>query len=245
MKVNLNISGFEIRADFPTKDIKQIHKPLVERFTRLYREEQQRVVIFLCAPPGSGKSTLAAFWEYLSEQDENLEPLQVLPFDGFHYPNELLNEYTTERNGKPVTLRSIKGAFETFNLSELIRKLKQLKVDSTTTWPYYDRNIHDPVDDAISVDRNIVVVEGNYLLLDEPVWRGLSKLADFTIFVDTKSEFLQERLMDRKIRGGSSPEEALEFYKRSDAKNVDMVLNHSIKADLSLFLNRDGSYEIV
>ncbi|PWI32394.1 nucleoside/nucleotide kinase family protein [Vibrio albus] len=243
MKVNLNISGFEVRAEFPKKDIELIHKPLVEKFSRLYQEKKERIIIFLCAPPGSGKSTLAAFWEYLSEKDKNIEPLQVLPFDGFHYPNELLDESSIIRDGKTIPLRSIKGAFETFNLSELIRKLKQLK-DNSPKWPYYDRNIHDPVDDAISVDKNIVVVEGNYLLLKEPVWEGLCHLADFTIFVDTKTEFLQERLVDRKIRGGSSPEDALDFYKKSDAVNVEKVLNHSIRADLNLFLNKDGSFEI-
>ncbi|WEM44751.1 nucleoside/nucleotide kinase family protein (plasmid) [Photobacterium sp. DA100] len=243
MKVNLNISGFDTEAVFPDKDIKTIHKPLVEKFTRLYQETQQRIVIFLSAPPGSGKSTLAAFWEYLSEQDDQLEPLQVLPFDGFHYPNDILDNNTIERNGETIPLRSIKGCYETFNLTELIDKLKQLKVKDPK-WPYYDRNLHDPVDDAIDVTRNIVVVEGNWLLLDEPVWQGLYNLADFTVFIDTQPEFLQARLVNRKIRGGSSPEEALAFYQKSDAVNVEKVLNHSIKADLNLFMNRDGSFEI-
>ncbi|MEF1216360.1 nucleoside/nucleotide kinase family protein, partial [Photobacterium damselae] len=235
--------GFDTQAEFPDKDIKTIHKPLVEKFTRLYQETQQRTVIFLSAPPGSGKSTLAAFWEYLSEQEEHLEPLQVLPFDGFHYPNEILDSNNIERNGEIISLRSIKGSYETFNLTELIDKLKQLKVKDPK-WPYYDRNIHDPVDDAISVTRNIVVVEGNWLLLDEPVWQGLHNLADFTVFIDTQPDFLQERLVNRKIRGGSSREDALAFYQHSDAVNVEKVLNHSIKAELNLFMNRNGSFEI-
>lgn len=243
MKVKLNISGFDTEAVFPDKDIETIHQPLVEKFTRLYKETRQRVVIFLSAPPGSGKSTLAAFWEHLSEQDEHLEPLQVLPFDGFHYPNEILDSNSIERNGERVSLRSIKGSYETFNLTELIDKLKQLKINDPK-WPYYDRNLHDPVDDAIEVTRNIVVVEGNWLLLDEPVWQGLHKLADFSVFLDTEAEFLQERLVNRKIRGGSSPEDALAFYHQSDSVNVDKVLNHSIKADLNLFMNRDGSFDI-
>ena len=123
MKVNLNVSGFETEATFPDADVKRIHQPLIEKFTRLYHEKQERIVVFLCAPPGSGKSTLAAFWEYLSEQDESQEPLQVLPFDGFHYPNEILDNNTIERDGELVSLRSIKGAYQTFNLTELIDKL--------------------------------------------------------------------------------------------------------------------------
>lgn len=61
MKVSLNVSGFETEATFPDQDIDQIHKPLVERFTRLFKQKDERTIIFLCAPPGSGKSTLAAF----------------------------------------------------------------------------------------------------------------------------------------------------------------------------------------
>ena len=243
MKVNLNVSGFETEATFPNADVRRIHQPLIEKFTRLYHEKQERIVVFLCAPPGSGKSTLAAFWEHLSEQDENQEPLQVLPFDGFHYPNEILDSNTIERNGEIVPLRSIKGSYETFNLTELIDKLKQLKVKDSK-WPYYDRNLHDPVDDAITVEKEIVVIEGNWLLLNEPVWNGLHELADFTIFIDTDPKFLEERLVNRKIRGGTSPEDAQAFYQSSDSKNVDMVLNHSVKADLTLYMNQDGSLQI-
>ncbi|HCG8728777.1 TPA: nucleoside/nucleotide kinase family protein, partial [Vibrio parahaemolyticus] len=58
MKVNLNVSGFETEATFPDADVKRIHQPLIEKFTRLYHEKQEHIVVFLCAPPGSGKSTL-------------------------------------------------------------------------------------------------------------------------------------------------------------------------------------------
>ncbi|NAW69994.1 nucleoside/nucleotide kinase family protein, partial [Vibrio sp. V28_P6S34P95] len=236
MKVNLNVSGFEIQATFPRVDVKRVHQPLIEKFTRLYYEKKERIVIFLCAPPGSGKSTLAAFWEHLSQSNEDVEPLQVLPLDGFHYPNDILDNNMIERNGEKILLRTIKGSYETFNLTELISKLKQLKIKDPK-WPYYDRNLHDPVDDAITVNRNVVVVEGNWLLLNEPVWNELYRLADFTVFIDTKAEYLQERLVNRKVRGGLSLEEAITFYRHSDAINIDKVLNHSIAADLTLFLN--------
>lgn len=197
----------------------------------------------MCAPPGSGKSTLAAFWEYLSQQSPQLEPLQVLPFDGFHYTNEILESNTIRRNDETISLRRIKGASETFNLTDLIDKLKQLKARSPK-WPYYDRNLHDPVDDAIQVDKNIVVVEGNWLLLNEPVWCDLYKLADFTVFIDTDADFLKERLVNRKIRGGVSEEDAIAFYESSDAINVNKVLTQSVRADLSLYMNKNGSFDI-
>ncbi|TMX46455.1 nucleoside/nucleotide kinase family protein [Vibrio sp. Hep-1b-8] len=243
MKVRLNVSGFDTHAVFPDSDVSLIHKPLVEKFTRLFKQRNERIVVFLCAPPGSGKSTLAAFWEYLSYKNPLLEPIQVLPFDGFHYPNEILDTNCIQRDGKSISLRDIKGCYETFNLTELISKLKQLKV-SDPKWPYYDRNLHDPVDDAISVKNNIVVVEGNWLLLNEPVWNGLHELADFTIFVDTKPEYLEQRLVNRKVRGGTSLEDAQAFYQSSDSVNVDKVLSCSVPANLTLYMNQDGSFEI-
>ncbi|MCG9677281.1 nucleoside/nucleotide kinase family protein [Vibrio sp. Isolate24] len=243
MKVTLNVSGFDTHAVFPDSDVSLVHKPLVEKFTRLYQQKQERVVVFLAAPPGSGKSTLAAFWEYLSYQDSQLEPIQVLPFDGFHYPNDILDNNMTERDGELIPLRKIKGSYETFNLTELIGKLKQLKTGDPL-WPYYDRNLHDPVDDSIHVKNNVIIVEGNWLLLDEPVWNGLHDLADFTIAIDTDPVFLEQRLIDRKVRGGSSLEEAKAFYQSSDSINVNKVLSCSVPADLTLYMNQDGSFEI-
>ncbi|CAH0536045.1 nucleoside/nucleotide kinase family protein [Vibrio marisflavi] len=243
MKVVLNVSGFDTEATFPDRDIEQIHKPLIEKFSKLFEQKQQRVVVFLCAPPGSGKSTLAAYWEHLSRQLPGVQPLQALPFDGFHLPNSILDSNYVQREGEKISLRSIKGCYETFNLTELIDKLKQLRVGDPK-WPFYDRNLHDPVDDMISVDKQVVVVEGNWLLLDEPVWNGLHELADFTIFVDTDPAFLEERLVNRKVRGGASIDDATKFYQCSDAKNVEKVLNHSINADLTLYMNQDGSLAI-
>jgi pantothenate kinase len=64
------------------------------------------------------------------------------------------------------------------------------------------------------------------------------------VFIDTDPQFLQDRLVNRKIRGGTSEEDALDFYYKSDAINVDNVLNNSQKADLNLYLNQDGSFKI-
>lgn len=243
MKVTLNVSGFDTHATFPDRDVLILHKPLVEKFTRLFNQQQERIVVFLAAPPGCGKSTLAAFWEYLSYQDPNLERIQVLPLDGFHYSNDILDSNTIERQGKQIPLRKIKGSYETFNLTELIQKLKQLKIGDPY-WPYYDRNLHDPIDDAIHIKNNVVIVEGNWLLLDEPVWNALHELADFTIFIDTTPTFLEQRLIQRKVRGGMSLENAQDFYQNSDSINVNKVLSCSVPADLTLYMNQNGSFEI-
>ncbi|MCW0469481.1 hypothetical protein OH492_12255 [Vibrio chagasii] len=62
------------------------------------------------------------------------------------------------RGEEKVKLRSIKGAHETFNLTSPI---DMRKTSPDPKWPYYDRNLYDPVDDAITVEKEIVwVIEG-------------------------------------------------------------------------------------
>lgn len=59
--------------------------------------------------------------------------------------------------------------------------------------------LHDPVEDAVYVDGDIVILEGNYLLLNEDGWRDLSKMADYTISIKADPEMLKKRLVERKI----------------------------------------------
>ena len=46
----------------------------------------KRVIIALAGPPGSGKSTAAQQVVNLLNQDQPEPWAQVLPMDGFHYP---------------------------------------------------------------------------------------------------------------------------------------------------------------
>ena len=75
----------------------------------------------------------------------------------------------------------IKGAPITFDLDKLLRKLKELKEDPVCKWPLYDRLLHNPIEDKITVDGDIILLEGNYLLLDTEGRNDLSSFADYTI----------------------------------------------------------------
>ena len=102
--------------------------------------------------------------------------MQALGMDGFHYPNAALETYTTVRGGKEISLKSIKGAPETFDVAALAAKLGAAREESVT-FPVYDRRIHDVVPNAVTADAPILLVEGNWLLLDEEPWSGLRLLA--------------------------------------------------------------------
>jgi pantothenate kinase len=230
MKVTLKVSGMVSDSFFSNSEIQQLHVPLLHQLTEQQKAKGSRLVVFLAAPPGCGKSTLSAFWEYLSNCDVALQTVQILPMDGFHHCNRWLDEHH---------LRGRKGAPETFDLDGLQQALLRL-AQPQSYWPVYDRTLHDPVQDAITVTAPIVIVEGNWLLLDEPGWRELAQYSDVTLFIRAQARQLRARLIERKMRGGSTLEQAADFYQQTDGPNVDRVLQRSLPALITLNMALDG-----
>lgn len=232
MKVTLTINGLTTQAHFPRHNIDQLHLPLLQHFSALQRQLNRPLIIFLAAPPGTGKSTLTAFWEQLSRTDPNLLTLQTLPMDGFHHTNRWLEEHQ---------LRHRKGAPETFDLEKLRTHIMALH-EPDSRWPEYSRRLHDPVDAAISVTAPVLIVEGNWLLLDEPGWKDLAAMCDVSIFIRAEPAMLRERLINRKIQGGLEPQQADAFYDMTDGPNVIRVLQKSQGADIVLEMGSDNGY---
>ena len=233
MKIELTVNGLKVQAQYSDDEIENVHKPLLRMLAALQTvNPQRRTVVFLCAPPGTGKSTLTTFWEYLAQQDPELPAIQTLPMDGFHHFNSWLDAHQ---------LRPFKGAPETFDVAKLAENLRQV-VEGDCTWPQYDRQKHDPVEDALHVTAPLVIVEGNWLLLDDEKWQELASFCDFSIFIHAPAQILRERLISRKIAGGLSRQEAEAFYARTDGPNVERVLVNSRQANLILEMTEEGRY---
>ena len=233
MRFHFINSGLAVDADFPDQDVQEKYIPLLQRLSKLQERKGSRILVMLAAPPGAGKSTLAAFLADLAKE-LSLKPVTVIGMDGFHrYQDYLLTHYT-ERSGKTIPLVKIKGAPETFDLQKLTERVRRVADGENCGWPAYDRLLHNPVENAVTVDGEIVLLEGNYLLLDEPGWRELSSYADYTIFLQTEEKLLRERLVKRQEESGKSREEAAAFVEESDLKNAQLVLSRSKKADLIL-----------
>ena len=118
--------------------------------------------------------------------------------------------------------------------------MRRVAAGETCGWPAYDRLLHNPVEDAVTVDGKIVLLEGNYLLLQEDGWRDLAACADYTVSISAGEEFLRERLIDRKIHTGVTEEAAVRFVDFSDMPNVRLCLEKSAPADLRLRLDDQG-----
>jgi len=181
----------------------------------------QRFIIAIAGPPGSGKSTLSI------QLAQKLHNAQVLQMDGFHYDNAVLDQ---------LGLRARKGSPETFDYAGFAATLKRLKDrEPGVAIPVFDRTIDLARAGAAIIPQTtkFIVVEGNYLLLDEPPWTELAEYFDLTIFLDVPRPELHRRLMQRWLDLGRTREHAAHWVNTNDMPNVDRVVSARRPADLS------------
>jgi pantothenate kinase len=233
----LLVNGLPVEAVVDRHVIDDVLLPRLEEVSAASR--QRRTYVFLAAPPATGKSVLAAL---LAHQGRHLG-LDAVGIDGFHYPNDhLASRYVDAPSGR-VPLSRFKGAPDTFDTTALEQCLAAGLDHDVVDWPGYDRTLHDVVPGAHRVDAAVVLVEGNWLLLDDPRWSPLTRYSSFNVFIDAAPSLLRDRLIDRKMRGGASRAAAEEFYERSDRRNIELARTRTVrsKVDLLLRLHPDGS----
>ena len=85
------------------------------------------------------------------------------------------------RDGIETAMVNVKGTPETFDLPLLIERIRTVASGEKCGWPEYDRLKHNPQEDAITVTGDIVLLEGNYLLLEDAGWCELKSFADYSI----------------------------------------------------------------
>ncbi|MBQ7583799.1 MAG: nucleoside/nucleotide kinase family protein [Lachnospiraceae bacterium] len=239
---NVTINGIDVCARYTEDNIREIFLPLLGRLTELHHKKGRRILAMLAAPPGAGKSTLLSFLEKLSKEHPDMKNIQTIGMDGFHRRQEYLLSHTTLRDGKEIPMVNVKGSPGTFDLEKLKESIKRVSEGQVCGWPVYDRHLHNPVEDVIQVTGDIVILEGNYLLLDTEGWRDLSGYADHTVLIRSDEDILKKRLIARRISSGHPAEEAEGFVEYSDMYNARLCLEHSKQADLTLFLKPDDSY---
>ena len=169
-----------------------------------------RYLVGITGSPGSGKSTLAA--GLVAELGA-----VVVPMDGFHLANE-----TLDAQG----LRSVKGAPETFAATAFVAAMRQLAAaDTDVHLPDFDRVADESRPGRITVrpSDDIVIVEGNYLLLDEAPWSELRDHFDAVAHLRVDPVLRVERLVRRHVRFGKTRDEASAFVRSSDEPNAVRV----------------------
>lgn len=185
----------------------------------------QRVIAALAGAPGSGKSTLAdKLVGKLNARQPGLAA--VLPMDGYHYDDLYL---------VPAGLRPRKGAPMTFDVGGLYHTLLRLRAcdEDEVAVPVFDRKIEIARAGArlIPKDVPVIVVEGNWLLLNQSPWDRLHPMFDVTVMVDVPEHVLRARLRGRWERLGLSEEQIIEKLEENDLPNGRWVRDGSIPAD--------------
>jgi pantothenate kinase len=178
-----------------------------------------RYVFGIAGPPGSGKSTLAA-------QLGAALDAPVVAMDGFHLPNDVL---------RARGLLAVKGAPDTFDALGFLALVRALRnANDTVRCPAFDRTIDAPVADQVSVAPGdvVVVVEGNYLLLDQAPWASLAGIFDAIAYLDVPGDVRRERLIARHVEFGRDRADAVDFVHRSDEANALLVEASRMRADL-------------
>lgn len=187
-----------------------------------------RVIVALAGAPGSGKSTLAQqLDEALNARDAGTAA--VLAMDGFHYDDLHL---------VPAGLRPRKGAPDTFDVAGLYHMLKRLRArdEAFVAVPVFDRDIEIARAGAkmISADALVIIVEGNYLLLQQEPWSRLREMFDVSVLVDVSEPVLRERLMARWSHYRLTPEEIALKLEKNDLPNGRLVVAQSCGEDFRL-----------
>lgn len=232
------------QAHYTDENVNELFLPLLRRWTHMQREKGRRILVLLAAPPAAGKSTLTAFLRHLSRITPGLTEVTAVGMDGFHRRQSYLLSHTVERDGETIPMVRIKGAPITFDLPLLREHIRRAAAGEVLGWPEYDRKLHDPRDNALTVDGDIVLVEGNYLLLDQEGWRELRRYADFTVRISAGEGMLRRRLIQRHLDTGKSMEATLAMVDGSDLPNIRLCLANTGPADLCLRLKEDGSYAV-
>jgi pantothenate kinase len=182
----------------------------------------ERFIVAIAGPPGAGKSTVS---DSLLRQLPNAA---VVPADGFHYDNGLLDV---------LGRRNRKGAPNTFDVRGLELTLQRIRAgEPDVVISTFDRDLDLSRGSARMIARDVkhIVVEGNYLTLANGPWSALRQYCDLTVFIQVARSELERRLLQRWTDLGRTAEASRHWVETNDLPNVDLVTRETGIADIVL-----------
>ncbi|MCQ1994342.1 nucleoside/nucleotide kinase family protein [Arthrobacter sp. zg-Y1171] len=211
-------------------DSRTLLTELENRISALASASAGTVVIGVAGAPGAGKTTLV---ESLVRElngavdDVESQPFAHIPMDGFHLSDRELTR---------LGLLARKGAPETFDAYGYAALLERLRSARTTVVyaPGFERTLEQPLAGDIPVfpAAKVILTEGNYLLLDRPEWREVRSRCTEVWYCQPYEDQRVQRLVERHVRFGKTPEAAAAWVRDVDGPNARLVQESIHRADV-------------
>jgi len=247
--MELKVNDHLVHARITSTEWTDIWRPFLAKLYELWAAQpNKRFIIGIGGPPGVGKSVFAEQLHFMIDRGVMHKEAHsvALPMDGFHYPNShLLQHKRTLQDGTQIPLIEVKGQPDTIDIARFRSHVQQL-IDrpENVMWPGYSRMLHDVVPDGfrVHVSINVVIIEGNYVLVDRGAFKGLPEMFDLKVYIDGPAPHIIANLVDRHIAGGKSKEQAKDWVRRIDLPNARIVETSKSVADV--VLERDAENRI-
>ncbi|KAK9813528.1 hypothetical protein WJX73_005109 [Symbiochloris irregularis] len=237
VKRSLRVKVQSQRADLSgARSMDEVYERLALQAWDKARHLQQpsKMFIGIAGTPGSGKSTAAfkvADKINKAAGAEGRSPAIVVQMDGFHLYKKQLDAMP---NRDEAYAR--RGAHWTFDAERFVQAVRTLKQQGQHSLPSFDHAVGDPVENDILIhaQHRVVLIEGLYVLLDEPPWDAIKELMDESWFVDADIEAALERVIQRQVANGAPHKEAAHRVATNDRVNAELVYKSRARADLVL-----------
>lgn len=216
-----------------------VARSILELRENTFRDRQ--IFVGIAGPPGCGKSTIAQSVKNLLQEKTPQENIVIIPMDGFHLTRRQLAQ-----GDDPVSAFARRGAPWTFDVEGLLRFMSALRDSAdirpesrkAMLAPSFDHAHKDPVPDSILISptTSIILLEGNYLLLDQPRWKNIAPSLDLRIMVEVENSLASKRVAERHVLAGLEPsmDRALKRFENNDALNGEIVRNSVLPFDVKI-----------
>ena len=191
------------------------------------RKNNDRFMVAVAGPPGSGKTTISGLLQAELEGRYKLSA-QVVPMDGFHLDDSILQQRgLLPRKGAPQT-------FDVDGLNNILMRLTSTPAVDVLV-PVFDRERELSRASAREIPESVevILVEGNYLLLNMMPWSSLKQYFDLSVMIQCEKPVLRQRLMNRWLDLDFSQEAARVKVEENDLPNATTVISQSVKSDIT------------